>query len=240
MEPSPLTLPILRVAAWLGADPGDPALAPGSDGFLDLANQEPDVAFVERMQRRRLSTLARAFFHCARRLQPPPGTPVVFASRHGESERNLAIFRDLASGAEVSPTLFSLSVHNAVPGLWSIQTGTRAPVAALAAGPETFPWGLVEALGTFRADPATPVLFVYADDALPEPWPDPVPKGLPHALGLLLGEPAGRRLTLARDPGQREDREPDLPPSLHCLRALRAGPGGPWTGPDGAWTWQWQ
>jgi hypothetical protein len=240
MEPSPLTLPLLRAAAWLGADLGDPALAPGSDGFLDLAGGEPDVAFVERMQRRRLCTLARAFFHCARRLQPPPGTPVVFASRHGESERNLALFRDLAAGVEVSPTLFSLSVHNAVPGLWSIQTGNRAPVAALAAGPETFPWGLVEALGAFRADPATPVLFVYADDTLPEPWADPVPKGLPHALALLLGEPAGRRLAVTRNPALRADLEPDLAPSLHCLRALRAGPGGPWTGPDGAWTWDWQ
>lgn len=240
MASPPLTLPILRAAAWLGADPGDPTLAPGADGFLDLAAGEPDVAFVERMQRRRLSPLARAFCHCAGRLQPPPGTPVVFASRHGESERNLAIFRDLAAGAEVSPTLFSLSVHNAVPGLWSILTGNRAPVTALAAGPESFPWGLVEALGAFRNDPAAPVLFVYADDALPEPWPDPVPKGLPHAVGLLLGEPAARRLALVREPAARESWEPDLPASLHCLRALRAGGGGAWTGPDGAWAWAWQ
>jgi hypothetical protein len=240
MDFAPLTLPLLRAAAWLGADPGDPALAPGTDGFLDLADGEPDVAFVDRMQRRRLSTLARAFFHCARRLQPPPGAPVVFASRHGESERNLVIFQDLAAGTEVSPTLFSLSVHNAVPGLWSIQTGNRAPVAALAAGPDTFPWGLVEALATFRSDPSTPVLFVYADDALPDPWADPAPRGLPHALGLLLGEPAGRRLTLARDAAAGADREPHLPPSLHCLRALRAGSGGAWAGPDGAWAWTWQ
>jgi len=239
MQPSPLILPVLGVAAWLGADPGVPDLAPGADGFLDLAAGEPDVAFVDRLQRRRLSTLAKGFFHCARRLAPPPGARVVFASRHGEAERTLAIFRDLAAGAEVSPTLFSLSVHNAVPGLWSIHTGSRAPVAALAAGPETFPWGLVEALATLRADPAAPVLFVYADDTLPDPWAGPTPRGLPHALALLLGEPAGRRLAVVREPGGPGPEDP-LPPSLHCLRALRSGSPGRWAGPDGAWAWAWQ
>jgi len=44
---------------------------------------------------------------------------MVFASRHGEADRTLAILQDLAAGAEVSPTLFSMSVHNSVPGLWS-------------------------------------------------------------------------------------------------------------------------
>lgn len=239
MASFPLTLPILRAAAWLGPEAAGLDLAPGTDGFLDLADGEPDVAFVERLQRRRLSALARAFCHCAQRLAPPPGTRVVFACRHGEADRTLAIFRDLAAGAEVSPTLFSLSVHNAVPGLWSILTGSRAPVAALAAGPETFPWGLVEALAAHRAEPRVPVLLVYAEDPLPEPWASPTPRGQAHALALLLGEPAARRLVLDREPA-RCGPEPDLPPSLHCLRTLAGRGGGPWTGPDGSWSWDWQ
>jgi hypothetical protein len=236
MASFPLTLPILRAAAWLGADLGVPAPAPG---FLDLAGGEPDVAFVDRLQRRRLSTLARACFHVAKRLDAPPDARVVFASRHGETERTLTIFQDLAAGAEVSPTLFSLSVHNAVPGLWSILSGIRAPVTALAAGPETFPWGLVEALGALRAEPGVPVLFLYADEPLPDPWAVPTPRGQAHALGLLLGAPAARTLVLGRDPDRRGP-EPDLPPSLHCLRALGGAADGPWTGPDGAWNWDWR
>jgi len=235
--PLHLDIPLLRAAAWFGEDPGDPALAPGADGFLDLAWGEPDVAFVDRLQRRRLSPLARAFFHCARRAAPPEQTRVVFASRHGEAERTLAVLQDLAQEAEVSPTLFSMSVHNAVPGLWSILGGNRASAGAVAAGPETFAWGLADALALYRADPSGPVLYGYAEDRLPDPWAEQAPRGLLHAVVLLVGEPAGRHLAMVREPGPGAP-EPAVPQSLHCLRALRAGPDAAWDGPGGRWRWQ--
>ncbi len=234
MTPWPLEIPLLRAAAWFGEDPAALGLGPGPD-WLDLAWGQPDVAFVEPLQRRRLSRLARAFCHCAQRISPEGDVRVVFASRHGEAERTLGILHDLAAGAEVSPTLFSLSVHNAVPGIWSILKGNRASACALAAGPETFAWGLVEALAAFAADPA-PLLFVYADDRLPEPWAEPTPAGFPHAVALLLGEPARGRLAMDRRAGAAP--EPALPQSIHCLRALAGGPAEPWSGPDGTWDWQ--
>lgn len=235
MASAPLDIPLLRAAAWFAEEPGDPLLAAGTDGLLDLAWGEADVAFVDRMQRRRLSPLARACFHCARRTGPPEGTRMVFASRHGEADRTLAILRDLAAGAETSPTLFSTSVHNAVPGLWSILNGERAPFSAVAAGPASFGWGLVEAMVTWAADPSGPVLYVYGDDRLPDPWAGPTPRGLLHAVALLLGEPARRRLAMVREPGTAP--EPGLPQSLPCLRALCGAPGS-WPGPDGAWHWR--
>lgn len=105
MTSAPLLLPLLRAAAWFGEEPPDPLLAPGSDGFLDLAWGEPDVGFVDRQLRRRLSPLARACFHCAHRVAPAGDARMVFASRHGEADRTLAILNDLALEAEVSPTL---------------------------------------------------------------------------------------------------------------------------------------
>ncbi len=231
MTTVPLAIPLLRAAAWFGEDPLDPLLAPGVDGFLDLAWGEPDVAFVERAQRRRLSPLARACFHCARRVAPDDGARLVFASRHGEAERTLAILRDLALETEVSPTLFSMSVHNSVPGLWSILTGDRAPFCAVAAGPGSFGWGLVEALAAYMADPSGPVLYVYGDDRLPDPWADSAPRGILHAVALLVGAPAQRRLAMVPDPAGAA--EPALPQSLRCLRALRSA-----AAAGGAWSWQ--
>jgi hypothetical protein len=160
---------------------------------------------------------------------------VVFASRHGEAERTLAILGDLAAEAEVSPTLFSMSVHNSMPGLWSILNGDRAPFSAVAAGPASFAWGLADAFAAFQADPSGPVLFVYGDDRLPDPWADPTPRGLLHAVALLVGTPAGRWLEMAWDPAP--EPEPALPQSLQCLRALRAGAAS-WAGPGGAWRWR--
>ncbi len=218
MTSVPLALPLLRAAAWFGEDPLDPLLAPGSDGFLDLAWGEPDLTFVDRQLKRRLSPLARACFHCAHRVGPAGDARLVFASRHGEADHTLAILRDLALEAEVSPTLFSMSVHNSVPGLWSIINGNRSPFCAVAAGPGSFGWGLVEALAAFTADPSAPVLYVYADDRLPDPWADPAPRGLLHAVALLVGTPAARRLAMVR-----EDNGDASPQSLGCLRALRTG-----------------
>jgi hypothetical protein len=225
MTSPPLDIPLLRAAAWFGEDPGDPLLVPGADNWLDLAFGEPDVAFVERLQRRRLSPLARGCFHCARRAAPPGEARMVFASRHGEADRTLAILQDLAAGAEVSPTLFSMSVHNSVPGLWSILNGNRAPFSAVAAGPASFGWGLAEAMAVWAADPSGPVLFVYGDDRLPDPWAGPTPRGQLHAVALLLGEPAARRLAMTPRPGTEE---PAVPQSLQCLRALRSGAGWRW------------
>jgi len=136
----------------------------------------------------------------------------------GEAGRTLAILRDLALEAEVSPTLFSMSVHNSVPGLWSIINGVRAPFSAVAAGSGSFGWGLLEALAAFTADPSAPVLYVYGDDRLPDPWAETAPRGLLHAVALLVGTPAVRRLVMPP-----EGPAALLPQSLDCLRALRGG-----------------
>ncbi|MDR0247059.1 MAG: beta-ketoacyl synthase chain length factor, partial [Burkholderiales bacterium] len=58
--------------------------------------------------------------------------PIVFCSRHGEISRSLAIQQALAEEGQVSPQEFSMSVHNAIPGLFLIARQSRAPVVALA------------------------------------------------------------------------------------------------------------
>ena len=56
--------------------------------------------------------------------------PLVFISRHGETPRTLDILSDLASEQPLSPTQFSLSVHNAVIGLWSILRNETSEMTA--------------------------------------------------------------------------------------------------------------
>jgi hypothetical protein len=234
--PNPaLAIPHVRACAWFEEDPLDPHLAPGSGGFLDLAWGKPDLGFLEPMQKRRMSPLARGFFHCAQRLCPPDTGRVVFASRHGEVQRTLSILHDLVAEKEVSPTLFSMAVHNAVPGLWSIFKGNRAPLTAVAAGPETFGWGLVEAIGAHQADPGSPVLYVYADERLPEPWAEGAFQTGLHAVAILLGAQEGPALTLLREPSRAETSSG--PQSHHFLRAWRGGESA-WEGSGSSWHWQ--
>jgi len=177
--------------------------------------------------------------HCAGQVANAMGPmPSVFASRHGDVTRTMPILEDLARGLQPSPTQFSMNVHNAIAGIWSIARQDPSPSLSLAAGPETFGLGLLEALSLRASDPANPVLFVYADEPLPEPYRDFGERELPlHAVALLVGLPATKHLIFTREAGGIGARA-SLPQSMQVLQALHTGaPQGPWSEVGGAWTW---
>lgn len=58
----------------------------------------------------------------------------VFVSRHGELARSMTLLQALANGQALSPTDFSMSVHNTAAGLCSIQGKAAIPMTSLAAG----------------------------------------------------------------------------------------------------------
>jgi hypothetical protein len=177
--------------------------------------------------------------HCAGRVAAGLGPlPSVFASRHGDVARTLPILEDLARGLPPSPTQFSMNVQNAVAGVWSIARQDPSPSTALAAGPETFGLGLLEALHLHQEDPATPLLFVYADEPLPGLFGDFADLELPlHAVAFLIGLPAARHLEFTRLP-ETGGSPASVPQSLQALQALHTGgPQGPWLAGGGLWTW---
>lgn len=92
--------------------------------------------------------------------------PVVFSSRYGEVSRSVELLTALASGDELSPATFGLSVHNAIPGLFSMARKETANSISLAAGDDSAEFGLIEACGLLD-DGAEQVLLVVADVPLP-------------------------------------------------------------------------
>src|SRR4051812_6705411 len=83
---------------------------------------QPDVSVIPAMLRRRLSPIGRAALSVIMPLADSQGAmPLVYVSRHGDLNRTLGLLQDLALGEPLSPTAFSLSVHNATAGLFSIQ-----------------------------------------------------------------------------------------------------------------------
>ena len=71
--------------------------------------------------------------------------PVVFASRWGEIGTTVKLMQQMHGEGEMSPAGFSNSVHNAAPGHLSLLTKNRAPYTAIAAGPDSYEMGLLEA-----------------------------------------------------------------------------------------------
>ncbi|PLZ04285.1 hypothetical protein CY652_01005 [Burkholderia sp. WAC0059] len=148
----------------------------------------PDLGFIEPMVRRRLSALSKIALKvahdCADKHQE---TRLVFASRHGELKRTTDILRAMDKGEPVSPTAFSLSVLNAMSGIFSIARADRSGAQALSAGSETLGYGLLEAFAQHEEDGASPVLLVYADEPAGATHGAVDDDAAPGALALLIG-----------------------------------------------------
>lgn len=184
------------------------------------AQQQPDVGFLPAMHRRRLSRLARMVFHAAWPLAEPYTTlPMVFASRHGETPRTLALLSDLARDEPLSPTQFSLSVHNAIIGQWSILRGHTSEMTALAAQGDGLEHAVLEAC-TLLGEGAPAVLVVIGEEAPPDlyaPYVNDVP--FPYALALLLTPGDDWHLQWRTGQGSTSD----WPHAINLLRALTTG-----------------
>jgi hypothetical protein len=114
---------------------------------------------------------------------------VVFASSDGDGDIVHRLCSALAApGAEVSPTDFHNSVHNAAAGYWSIGAHSSAPSTALCAYDGSFAAGLLEAACQASAE-ARPVLLIAVDLPYPPPLAAhrPVRHGFAAALALASG-----------------------------------------------------
>lgn len=203
------------------------------------AEVAPDLGFVEPLLRRRLSPLARAALHVANVCSEGyPSLPLVYASRHGELGRTVELLRNLAAGEDLSPTTFGLSVLNSAAGIFSIARGDHAPATAIAAGPETFGFGLLEAYVRARLDPGTPVLYLYADTPAPGPLgPQPGDPASPLTVAMLIDDRAEHLLNMSMQP-QRGDAGPPIQ-ALACLAALD-GVSSRWSSGHREWRWEMQ
>lgn len=200
----------------------------------------PSVSFLPALQRRRLSALGRMLFHVAWPLaegQPP--MPLVFVSRHGETPRTLAILQALAADESLSPTQFSLSVHNAIIGQWSILRGDSSEMSALAGEGDGLEHGLLEALSLLN-EGASSVLLVMAEEAQPQlyaPFITDVPCAYALALRLVPGRDWQLQLGIADGP------KAGWPHAFSLLRALTESSSGTASGcfthfwNSRQWTW---
>jgi hypothetical protein len=146
----------------------------------------------------------------------------IFCSRHGEFGRTRALLETLARREEPSPAEFSLAVHNALAGILSIERKNDAGHTAIAAGADSFGFGLVEAAACLRIKPAEPILLVYFDEGLAGEYAE-LREGqetaLAVALLLVAGQNDGGDLLLSYAPGPRD--APACPATDQALDFLR-------------------
>jgi Beta-ketoacyl synthase, N-terminal domain len=216
------TIPVARWSSW-----------------PDAAAVTPDIAFVEPIVRRRLSSLSKMAIKVAHDCAAECGeVHVVFASRHGELRRTTDILDDLAADQPVSPTAFSLSVLNAMTGIFGIACRNGAPATAISAGAEALGYALLEAYAQYYADPATPVLVVYADEPADARYGEIQHEVAGGALALLIDARAGAQLECATGVTAGACAPRCFPTQSEALlHGLTARTGAVWQGLGRRWQW---
>lgn len=180
--------------------------------------QQPDVSIIPPMLRRRLSRQGRAALSVMLPLTEQYGAmPVVYVSRHGELKRTFLLLEALAANEPLSPTSFSLSVHNSTIGLYSIHQQITDNMTAIAAGTEDLVPALLEARGMISSR-SRRVLCVFCDEPPPEFYVGycAQPREL-FALAIIVD--AGKQLQLqeADAPKLLSERPSELPQGLQLL-----------------------
>ena len=120
---------------------------------------------------------------------------VVFVSSDGDGDIVHRLCSALATpAAEVSPTDFHNSVHNAATGYWSIGAHSSAPSTALCAYDSSFAAGLLEAACQIATE-GRRVLLVAVD--LPYPPPLAVHRPVQHGFATALALEPGLGLEIS-------------------------------------------
>ena len=217
---------IFGIARWQAWAPGVSEPAAWHDWILEGHSPDPtalpDVSYLPSLLRRRLDRSGRmalsTAWPCAEGLE---SVQSVFASRHGALERTVELLGALSRSDTLSPTSFSLSVHNSTVGLFSIARSDRSAATAMAAGEDSLGMALLEGANLIGGG-ASRVLVCYADDKVPAPYAAAVQDSSHHpfAVSLLLTQPDAAALTgrLARS-----DADAEQPPEAALMRFLLDG-----------------
>ncbi|HKW55186.1 MAG TPA: beta-ketoacyl synthase chain length factor [Stellaceae bacterium] len=235
-----------RVADWMACSP---ALQERQQWLAWAGGAAPrDAAAVEpalpTALRRRVSAIGQMMFRTIYGLGTAPPARFVFCSRHGEYRRTQALLDAVATREAPSPAEFSLSVHNALAGLLSIAWKNDAGHTAVAAGSDSFGFGLLEAAACLKATPDEPVLLAYFDEPLPDEYAafrDGEDSSLALALLLMPAQGDGGDLLVSCEAKRAGD--PPRPPSTEqardFLRFLLSGEGERMS-PGGVVRWRWR
>ncbi|MDQ2069997.1 beta-ketoacyl synthase chain length factor [Natronospira bacteriovora] len=215
---------LLRWSAWApGVTSAEAWQAWLTEQTAFAGEDAPDVSFMPPMQRRRLSRMARMGFQAMEQCldDGEPALPIVFTSRHGELQRSHSLLQSLARKEPLSPKDFSLSVHNATTGLYSIFRGNREASTAIAAGPDSLAMGLLEAI--LQADGRSgECLLVWVEQPVPDFYRGYLDAQSPDvclALRIAAAGQGGRRLLFRHG-----DAAVESPPAsdMGVLRAIMA------------------
>lgn len=123
-----------------------------------LKTKDIDLSFIPMLIRRRLSKLTKIAFSTMYECFEGKGEEILFASQYGEFESLTKLINQYRENNEVSPTIFSNSVHNCSVGNFAILNNYKENYNAVSSENETISNTLAEIITTQKN-----LLICYAD-----------------------------------------------------------------------------
>ncbi|WP_261844149.1 beta-ketoacyl synthase chain length factor [Aliamphritea ceti] len=160
-----------NIDAWNAYAPGLEGIPAWQDWFanpvaVNDAVKPAVMKAIPAMLRRRFTPLGKVAMGAALPLLDGiDSIPSVFASRHGDTPLTLDLLQEIGRDEPMSPTAFSLAVHNAVGGLYSIARKDQSPINAIAASKGLVVQALLEVICQLQVHGR--VLCVIYDVVLP-------------------------------------------------------------------------
>jgi len=130
----------------------------------------------------------------------------VFTCQHGELERNFRILSSLSEGNGVSPTDFTLSVHNSAVGQLAIMLDSPTISTSIAAGEDSFHQGLIEAFSLLN-NGFERILLVDFEGQIPDFYAAHMDNQWPYACAMIIEKGNDLRCKM-------------MPPSNFCHQSI--------------------
>ncbi len=214
-----------KLQSWNALAPGLEDKSAWREWLLNpvgLAAEMPKISLkqIPPMLRRRFTDLGKCAAGAALPLlEDIDAIPGVFASRHGDTHLTLSLLEGIAEKEPMSPTGFSLAVHNAFSGLLSIARKDVSEVTAIASQECLIPHALMEA--ATQLQDRERVLCIIYDVPLPElyqPYSEADP--YPFAIAMVLSREEGEGLALEHLSGLGQKRKTTVSNSVQLMRFL--------------------
>jgi hypothetical protein len=133
---------------------------PGTDNHQETSQ-------LPAMMKRRLTPLGRQAIEMLYKHITQAEIPWIISCQHADAIRKVRLLSSIAKKELISPTDFSLSVHNAIIGIFSIATQNKQMHTAITGSDASFETGLLEALA-LQIDKKCTVGYIYYDAFLPK------------------------------------------------------------------------
>lgn len=133
------------------------------------------------------------------------------------------MLQQLAINEPLSPTEFGLSVHNSTAGWYGVLFNDTAATTALAAGKDTFPSSLIEAVSQLTIEDVEKVLLVFTHMPLPDFYQEFQDESHPcFSLALMLSLQGPQRFQLSYQAAETNAVQCESP-ALAFIRLLSSG-----------------